>query len=171
MRNAASGDHMFDRKTMQMPATAADDPPPDGMTLRILATSDLHMHLLPYDYLADRPSDRIGLARTASLIEARRTGPHASILLDNGDFLQGGPMGDLVARRSGPFAGTHPAIAAMNALGYDAAALGNHDFNFGLPFLRRAVARARFPMLAANLTVRRGADFAATCVSLHAGQL
>ena len=39
MRNAASGDHMFDRKTMQMPATAADDPPPDGMTLRILATS------------------------------------------------------------------------------------------------------------------------------------
>lgn len=164
MRNAASGDHMFDRKTMQMPATAADDPPPDGMTLRILATSDLHMHLLPYDYLADRPSDRIGLARTASLIEARRTGPHASILLDNGDFLQGGPMGDLVARRSGTFAGTHPAIAAMNALGYDAAALGNHDFNFGLPFLRRAVARARFPMLAANLTVRRGTDFAATCV-------
>ncbi|WVJ72173.1 hypothetical protein FLP41_16775 [Paracoccus marcusii] len=73
-------------------------------------------------------------------------------------------MGDLVARRSGPFAGTHPAIAAMNALGCDAAALGNHDFNFGLPFLRRAVARARFPMLAANLTVRRGADFAATCV-------
>ncbi|WP_405403780.1 bifunctional 2',3'-cyclic-nucleotide 2'-phosphodiesterase/3'-nucleotidase [Paracoccus sp. Ld10] len=149
---------------MQLTATAADDPPPDGMTLRILATSDLHMHLLPYDYLADRPSDRIGLARTASLIEARRNGPHASVLLDNGDFLQGGPMGDLVARRSGSFGSIHPAIAAMNALGYDAAALGNHDFNFGLPFLRRAVAQARFPMLAANLTVRRGADFATTCV-------
>ncbi|MCG6111618.1 MAG: bifunctional 2',3'-cyclic-nucleotide 2'-phosphodiesterase/3'-nucleotidase [Paracoccus sp.] len=138
--------------------------PPDSMTLRILATSDMHMHLLPYDYLADRPSDRIGLARTASLIQARRAEVRACLLLDNGDFLQGGPMGDLVARRAALFPDTHPAIAAMNALGYDAAALGNHDFNFGLPFLRRTVARARFPVLAANLSMRRGPDFASFCV-------
>ena len=134
------------------------------MTLRILATSDVHMHLLPHDYLADRPSDRLGLARTASLIQARRAEAQACLLLDNGDFLQGGPMGDLAARPGARFAATHPAIAAMNALGYDAAALGNHDFNFGLTFLRRSVARARFPVLAANLAMRRGPDFAASCV-------
>lgn len=146
-------------------ASKATDPPaPAGMTLRILATSDLHMHLLAYDYLANRPSDRLGLARTATLIETRRAEAGACLLLDNGDFLQGGPMGDLAARRAPLLGGVHPAIAAMNALGYDAAALGNHDFNFGLPFLRRTVGRARFPVLAANLAVTRGSGFASSCV-------
>nr|WP_111300848.1 bifunctional 2',3'-cyclic-nucleotide 2'-phosphodiesterase/3'-nucleotidase [Paracoccus saliphilus] len=128
------------------------------MRLRILATSDLHMHLLPYDYLASRPSHHMGLSRTASLIQEKRAEVQASLLLDNGDFLQGGPMGEVVARQGGTGA-DHPAIAAMNALGYDAAALGNHDFNFGLAFLRRSVARARFPVLAANLTMRGGKGF------------
>ncbi|WP_410218532.1 bifunctional 2',3'-cyclic-nucleotide 2'-phosphodiesterase/3'-nucleotidase [Paracoccus sp. (in: a-proteobacteria)] len=133
-------------------------PPDQGMRLRILATSDLHMHLLPYDYLANRPCDRVGLARTAALIETRRAEVAACLLLDNGDFLQGAPMGEMVARdRQGP--DTHPAIAAMNALGYDAVALGNHDFNFGLPFLRRSLSGAQFPALAANLSMRRGPDF------------
>ncbi|MGZ3217333.1 bifunctional 2',3'-cyclic-nucleotide 2'-phosphodiesterase/3'-nucleotidase [Paracoccus sp. T5] len=129
------------------------------MRLRILATSDLHMHLLPYDYLAGRPSDHMGLARTASLILEKRAEVPACLLLDNGDFLQGGPMGEVVARRSCT-GHDHPAIAAMNALAYDAAALGNHDFNFGLTFLRRSVARARFPVLAANLSMRQGKGFA-----------
>ncbi|WP_411837288.1 bifunctional 2',3'-cyclic-nucleotide 2'-phosphodiesterase/3'-nucleotidase [Paracoccus sp. ME4] len=155
---------MPDRNTMRPLDGDPAHPAPDGMVLRILATSDLHMHLLPYDYLANRPSDRIGLARTAGLIQARRAEAQACLLVDNGDILQGGPMGDLAARRAMPFAGTHPAIAAMNALGYDAAALGNHDFNFGLPFLRRTMAKARFPVLAANLTVHRGPGFAASCI-------
>lgn len=145
-------------------STPSQDDDPTGMRLRILATSDLHMHLMAHDYLADRPSDRLGLARTASLIQARRAEVPATILLDNGDFLQGGPMGDLAARRLGARDGPHPAIAAMNALDYDAAALGNHDFNYGLPFLRRSLARARFPALAANLTLRRGPDFPAWCL-------
>lgn len=130
-----------------------------GMRLRILATSDLHMHLLPYDYLAGRPSDHVGLARTASLIHEKRAEVPACLLLDNGDFLQGGPMGEVVARQSCT-AHDHPAIAAMNALAYDAVALGNHDFNFGLAFLRRSVGRARFPVLAANLTLRQSKGFA-----------
>jgi 2',3'-cyclic-nucleotide 2'-phosphodiesterase/3'-nucleotidase len=129
-----------------------------GMQLRILATSDLHMNLLPYDYLSNRPSEHIGLARIATLIQQKRGQVAASILLDNGDFLQGAPMGD-VAARDLTLRKAHPAIAAMNALGYDAVALGNHDFNFGLPRLRRIVAQARFPVLAANLDVQRGRDF------------
>ncbi|MGR3450518.1 MAG: bifunctional 2',3'-cyclic-nucleotide 2'-phosphodiesterase/3'-nucleotidase [Paracoccus sp. (in: a-proteobacteria)] len=133
------------------------------MRLRILATSDVHMHLMPYDYLAGRAGSGHGLARAASLIARLRTEVDASILLDNGDFLQGGPMGDVAARQN-LLGRTHPAIAAMNAVGYDAAALGNHDFNYGLTFLRRTSAQARFPMLAANLSLRRGPDFASHVV-------
>lgn len=131
-----------------------------GLSLRILATTDMHMNVLPYNYFADRPCDRTGLARTASLILRRRAEVRNVLLLDNGDFLQGTPLGDLAAASRGQSSRRiHPAIAAMNALGYDAAALGNHDFNFGLPFLRTVAARAGFPFLAANLQLRRGPGF------------
>lgn len=146
------------------PKQGAEDCSEMGMCLRILATSDVHMHLLPYDYLADRPTGESGLARTASLVASLRREVPASILLDNGDFLQGSPMGDVAARRDDLRSKLHPAMAAMNALGYDAAALGNHDFNFGLAFLRRVVGQARFPMLAANLTMRQGPAFASHAV-------
>lgn len=131
-----------------------------GLSLRILATTDIHMNVLPYNYLSDRPCDRHGLARTAALIERFRNSHPNTLLLDNGDFLQGNPLGDYVAeiRGVGPQQ-PHPVVAAMNALGYDAAALGNHDFNYGLPFLRRAASQARFPFLSANLHIRRGPNF------------
>lgn len=131
-----------------------------GVSLRLLATTDMHMKVLSYNYFADRPCDRGGLARTASLIAQRRAETPNCLLLDNGDFLQGTPMGDLAASalETTPRK-PHPAIAAMNAMGYDAAALGNHDFNFGLSFLRTVAARASFPFLAANLHLRRGPGF------------
>lgn len=132
---------------------------PVGLSLRILATTDMHMHVLPYNYLTDRPCNRVGLARTASQIALRRAEAPNSLLLDNGDFLQGSPLGDFVAGLDGSAPRQpHPAIAAMNALRYDAATLGNHDFNFGLPFLRRALAQAEFPFVAANLHMRRGPE-------------
>lgn len=140
-----------------------DDPDPAEARygLRILATSDLHMQLLAYDYLTLSGAGAGGLARAASLIRRRQAEVPASLLLDNGDFLQGTPVGDHAATCGQARCATgHPAIAAMNALGYDAAALGNHDFNFGLRFLRRTVAAADFPVLAANLSVRHGAGFA-----------
>lgn len=138
--------------------------------LRVLATSDLHMHLLPFDYGRNRRSVNVGLARTAGLIAAGRAGARNTLLVDNGDFLQGTPMADLAAAdladdlADDPTAGepaanpgrAHPAIAAMNSLRYDAAALGNHEFNYGLGVLRRAVAGATFPMLAANAATRLG---------------
>ena len=131
------------------------------LTLRIMSTTDTHMHVLPYNYLADKPSDRIGLSRTAALIEARRAETPNSLLLDNGDFLQGNPLGEYIAEVRGVSSRSpHPAITAMNALGYDAATLGNHDFNFGLGFLRRVLASAQFPFTVANLTPRLGPGFA-----------
>lgn len=126
--------------------------------LRILATSDLHAHLMPYDYAWDQPLDNVGLTRTASLIRAARQEVTDSILIDNGDFLQGSPLGELYAADHMRSDGPHPVIAAMNEIGYDAAALGNHEFSFGLPFLQAALSAARFPVICANAVRTLGAD-------------
>ena len=119
--------------------------------LRLLATTDLHAHVMPHDYAADRPAPGIGLALAAQAIARARDEADNVLLFDNGDFLTGNPLGELLATESGHGA-DHPVIAAMNATGYDAVALGNHEFNHGLPFLIGALDQARFPVVAANLT-------------------
>ncbi|MGQ0565433.1 MAG: bifunctional 2',3'-cyclic-nucleotide 2'-phosphodiesterase/3'-nucleotidase [Gemmobacter sp.] len=134
----------------------------DQVHLRILETTDLHVHLLPFDYFRNRPTPVLGLARTAGLIEVLRAEVANCLLFDNGDFLQGSPMGDYMALARGLRPGDlHPMIAAMNRLGYDAATLGNHEFNFGLDFLRNALSRAAFPVVAANLAATAGTASAA----------
>lgn len=127
--------------------------------LRLIETTDLHVHVFPYDYYADKPVDTVGLARTASLIAAIRAEATNSILLDNGDFLQGNPMGDFIAYERGMAEGQmHPVISAMNVLGYDASTLGNHEFNYGLSFLMNSVAGANFPVISANVAKTAGAS-------------
>lgn len=128
--------------------------------LRILATSDLHAHVTPWDYLANRASPATGLARTASLIARARAEVGCCLLVDNGDFLQGSPMGDVEALKARGSGGQHPMIAAMNALGYDAATLGNHEFSHGVAFLTDHLAAAEFPVVASNLVRRLGASVA-----------
>ncbi|SEW21199.1 2',3'-cyclic-nucleotide 2'-phosphodiesterase / 3'-nucleotidase [Aliiroseovarius sediminilitoris] len=126
--------------------------------LRIMETTDLHVHVFPYDYYSDREVDTVGLARTASLIADIRAEATNSLLLDNGDFLQGNPMGDYIAYERGMKEGdTHPVINAMNALGFDASTLGNHEFNYGLDFLMKSVAGAGFPIVCANVAKKLGA--------------
>jgi 2',3'-cyclic-nucleotide 2'-phosphodiesterase/3'-nucleotidase len=111
----------------------------------------LHCHVRPYDYYADKPSDTLGLSRTASLIEAIRAEATNTMLVDNGDYLQGNPMGDYIAYQKGMHDGdVHPVIAGMNTLGYDAGTLGNHEFNYGVDFLDRVNAGAGFPIVCAN---------------------
>jgi len=128
--------------------------------LRIIETTDLHVAVFPYDYYADAPNDTLGLARTASLIEAIRAEAGNSVLVDNGDLIQGNPMGDYMAYEKGLAAGTvHPMIKAMNTLGYDAGTLGNHEFNYGLDFLDAALAGAEFPFVSSNLV--RGTELGA----------
>jgi len=55
--------------------------------LRVLSTTDLHVHVYPYDYYADKPIDSVGLSRTATIIDQVRRESSNSILVDNGDFL------------------------------------------------------------------------------------
>ncbi len=124
----------------------------ERVTLQVLNTTDLHMNLKDYDYYVDKPDASIGLTRVASLIRAARAENPNTVLVDNGDLIQGTPMGDWVARERGvPADLPHPAMAALNLLGYDAAVLGNHEFNYGLDFLGQTYAGARFPVLAGNV--------------------
>jgi 2',3'-cyclic-nucleotide 2'-phosphodiesterase/3'-nucleotidase len=121
--------------------------------LRIMETTDIHVHVFPYDYYADKPNDTLGLARTASIIDSIRAQAGNSMLIDNGDFLQGNPMGDYIAYERGMKEGDqHPVVKAMNVLGYDAGTLGNHEFNYGLDFLFKVLAGSNFPYVCANLT-------------------
>jgi 2',3'-cyclic-nucleotide 2'-phosphodiesterase / 3'-nucleotidase len=122
--------------------------------LRLLETTDLHVHVYPYDYYSDRPVDTVGLARTATLIRQIRDEATNSMLIDNGDFLQGNPMGDYIAYERGMKEGDmHPVIQAMNLLGYEATTLGNHEFNYGLDFLTKTLAGANFPAVSANVAL------------------
>ncbi|MFP7672814.1 bifunctional 2',3'-cyclic-nucleotide 2'-phosphodiesterase/3'-nucleotidase [Marivita sp. S0852] len=126
--------------------------------LRIMETTDLHVHVHPYDYYADRPSDRVGLSRVATIVEGIRAEAGNSLLLDNGDFLQGNPMGDYIAYERGMQDGDmHPIITAMNVLGFEGSTLGNHEFNYGLDFLMKALAGAEFPVVTANVAKTAGA--------------
>jgi 2',3'-cyclic-nucleotide 2'-phosphodiesterase/3'-nucleotidase len=126
----------------------------ETVRLRLLGTTDLHTHLVDYDYYKDAPDNSLGLARTASLIKAARSEARNVLLFDSGDTLQGNPLGDWVAREAGLKPGdTHPMFAAMNLLRYDAATLGNHEFNYGLDFLKTALAGAKFPYVTANVVV------------------
>jgi len=120
--------------------------------LRIMETTDIHVNLLPYDYYADRPNDTLGLSRTAAIIEAIRAEATNAMLVDNGDFLQGSPMGDYIAYERGMRDGdVHPVMKGMNILGYEASTLGNHEFNYGLDFMSKVLAGADFPIVCANL--------------------
>lgn len=127
--------------------------------LRIMETTDLHVHVFPYDYYSDRPIDTVGLSRTASIVRAIRAEATNSILVDNGDFLQGNPMGDFIAYERGMKEGDmHPIVTAMNKVGFDASTLGNHEFNYGLDFLMASLAGAEFPVVSANVAKSLGAD-------------
>jgi 2',3'-cyclic-nucleotide 2'-phosphodiesterase/3'-nucleotidase len=140
------------------------DPPVAGLTprllLRLLGLTDLHANLYPYDYYRDCPDDSVGLARAASLVEEARREASNCLLFDNGDILQGTPLGDLAAEAMIADPGAvHPVIAAMNTLDYAVATLGNHDFNYGLEALRRAYAQRAFRSSAATCAkamARRG---------------
>ncbi len=119
--------------------------------LRVVETTDIHTNLMDYDYYKDKPSQQIGLARTATLVKEARSEVINSVLVDNGDLLQGSPMGDYMADKGITVDEVHPAYKAMNQLDYDAANIGNHEFNYGLEFLAESINDADFPYVSANV--------------------
>ncbi|MBV2357006.1 5'-nucleotidase C-terminal domain-containing protein [Streptomyces sp. J2-1] len=129
-------------------------------SLTVLGTTDLHGHVFNWDYFknadySDAGGNAQGLARISTLVEQIRTerGRHNTMLIDAGDTIQGTPLTyyyakvDPITAKGGP---VHPMAKAMNAIGYDAAALGNHEFNYGIETLRRFEQQLGFPLLGAN---------------------
>jgi 2',3'-cyclic-nucleotide 2'-phosphodiesterase/3'-nucleotidase len=131
------------------------------LRLRLLSTTDIHTYVVDYDYYRDQRDASLGLSRTATLIHQARAEVRNSLLFDSGDAIQGNPLGDYVAVEQPLQPGqVHPVYRAMNQLGYAAASVGNHEFNYGLPFLRTALAGASFPLVTSNVFVS-GPDRAA----------
>lgn len=125
---------------------------PGVVDLRILETTDLHASLVNYDYYQTKVDNRIGLIKTATLIRKARNEVQNSLLFDDGDHLKGNPLGEYLARIRGIRKGKiHPVYRAFNYLHYDAIAIGNHEFNYGLGFLKAALKGAKMPVLNANV--------------------
>lgn len=122
---------------------------PDKTTnITLLVTSDVHGNIFPTTYRDHEPAPQ-GLARTAALIKRIREENEHVLLLDNGDMIQGTPLTYHHAKYR--FDKDNPMISCMNELGYDAAVIGNHEFNYGRPYLQSAIQLADFPYLCANI--------------------
>ncbi len=124
--------------------------------LRLLATTDLHAAIRDYDYGSRRPDPSRGLSLAASLARQLGDAADCAVLLDNGDFLHGESNGAIAG------SGVAGIMAAMNAAGFDAAALGNHEFDAGVGLLDQAMGLARFPVLCANVVRADGTAYAAS---------
>jgi 2',3'-cyclic-nucleotide 2'-phosphodiesterase (5'-nucleotidase family) len=132
-------------------AAPAPEAPPARGTLVLMGTTDVHGWLLPHDYYTGRETEN-GLARLVPLIDSvRAANPGRTALLESGDLLQGNPLGFVHSKLG---AGeVHPVAQAMNLLEYDAAAIGNHEYNYGIPHLDSVVAKSEFPWVSANTFV------------------
>ncbi|WP_427762583.1 bifunctional metallophosphatase/5'-nucleotidase [Streptomyces sp. DSM 41931] len=128
--------------------------------LTVMGTTDLHGHVFNWDYYKDAEyqdpaGNAQGLARVSTLVNRIRQerGRENTLLLDAGDTIQGTPLTyyyakvDPITAEGGP---VHPMAQAMNAIGYDAVALGNHEFNYGIETLRKFEEQCDFPLLGAN---------------------
>ncbi|HCH5086911.1 2',3'-cyclic-nucleotide 2'-phosphodiesterase [Vibrio parahaemolyticus] len=123
----------------------------DTIKLRIIETTDIHTNVMDYDYYKDQPSQQIGLSRAATLVKQAKSEVENSVLVDNGDLIQGSPMGDYMAAKGIQAGEVHPVYKAMNQLHYDVGNIGNHEFNYGLDFLQKTLAGANFPYINANV--------------------
>lgn len=134
--------------------------PPKRYSFTVMGTTDLHGNVFNWDYFTDKEFDDkaqndVGLAKISTLVNQIREdrGRRNTLLIDAGDTIQGTQLSyyyakiDPITARRGP---VHPMAQAMNKIGYDAAALGNHEFNYGIPVLRKFEEQCDFPLLGAN---------------------
>ncbi|MFV2117456.1 bifunctional metallophosphatase/5'-nucleotidase [Streptomyces sp. Act-28] len=150
---------------------------PKRYSFTVMGTTDLHGHVFNWDYFTNREFDDkahndVGLAKISTLVDRVRAekGRGNTLLIDAGDTIQGTQLSyyyakvDPITAESGP---VHPMAQAMNAIGYDAAALGNHEFNYGIPVLRKFEEQCDFPLLGANALDARTLRPAFAPYSMH----
>ncbi|HHT7150556.1 2',3'-cyclic-nucleotide 2'-phosphodiesterase [Bacillus thuringiensis serovar andalousiensis] len=144
-----------------MPATAHADENTGESTvkLRILETSDIHVNLMNYDYYQTKTDNKVGLVQTATLVNKAREEAKNSVLFDDGDALQGTPLGDYVANKiknqenSVDSNYVHPLYRVMNLMKYDVISLGNHEFNYGLDYLKEVTSKTKIPVINSNVYI------------------
>jgi len=138
----------------------AEDGHPSVVKLRLIETTDLHGHIYGYDYKNLKEVYSYGFVRTATLIQRARYQSDNHLLFDVGDAIVGSPLAKYV-HKSHPISipDLHPVYHAMNALQYDAATLGNHEFNYGLNFLSSSLKSAKFPIVNANIVLEGDNNF------------
>ena len=125
--------------------------------LRIIGTTDIHSFLTDFDYYKDAPTEKFGFTRAASLIRQARAEVKNSVLVDNGDLIQGNPIADYQAAVGYKEGKPNPAVDCLNAMHYEVGTLGNHEFNYGLDYLADAIKQAKFPIVNANV-VKAGTE-------------
>src|SRR5512138_3040458 len=102
--------------------------------LVVVSTTDVHGRIKSWDYYGDSVESIRGLTRAATIVDSiRAANPGRVLLIDAGDLLQGNPFAYVAMKQFADSA--NPIIAAMNAMHYDAAAIGNHEYNYGVPYL------------------------------------
>ncbi|MFG2836615.1 bifunctional metallophosphatase/5'-nucleotidase [Streptomyces zaomyceticus] len=163
-RTAAAGAGVAVAGAVAVPAEAhgghGRPRPQKRYSFTVMGTTDLHGNVFNWDYFTDKEFDDkahndVGLAKISTLVDQVRAekGRRNTLLIDAGDTIQGTQLSyyyakvDPITARRGP---VHPMAQAMNAIGYDAAALGNHEFNYGIPVLRKFEEQCDFPLLGAN---------------------
>lgn len=118
--------------------------------VHILETSDVHTNIMDYNYYQSKTDPTIGLVRAAALAKQLRAQYKNAIMVDDGDFLQGAPMGNWTHADLMKSGQPSPIVTAMNLMNYDVVNVGNHEFNYGLNFLFASLKNAKFPIISAN---------------------
>lgn len=129
----------------------------EKQTITILGTSDIHSYIYPWDYKLGVEDNDAGLAKVYSVVKETRAENPNTILIDNGDTIQGTELADVYNKDASV---AHPMMTVMNYMQYDAWTLGNHEFNYGIDVLDRIIGDAEFPVLSANIYNEDGTNYA-----------
>ncbi len=124
--------------------------------LSILSTTDIHAYIMNYNYYQDMVDGKVGLNKLSTLIQEIRSKNPNTLLFDNGDLVQGNPLADYIVENYNLKTQKHPILRIMEHLQYDAIAIGNHEFNYGLDVLDGIIANTTIPVLSSNVMKNDG---------------
>jgi 2',3'-cyclic-nucleotide 2'-phosphodiesterase / 3'-nucleotidase len=124
----------------------------DRCELVVLQTSDIHSNILPINY-GNNKQTNMGFAKLATVFKNILKANDCTILIDNGDVIQGTPLTYHFAKYMNEL--NNPVVSVMNDLGYDGAVIGNHEFNYGQDLLKNAIKESNFPWLSANIVLKQ----------------
>ena len=117
---------------------------PETRTVRIIATSDLHGKFAPWDYALNALSPSGSMAQLATAVSQYRT--EDTLLVDAGDTIQGNSAELFIGGKD-----VHPMIQAINVLNYDVWVTGNHEYNYGMPPLKKVISDLQCKVLTGNV--------------------